>query len=82
MGLLLNVDWNMTLPDEADDAVLLSMMLCALFMWVFQPDALVDPEYHLRHTVHWRFPQCLAELPSYQSLTYSDGNCCFLALSL
>ncbi len=76
-GLLLNVDWNMTLPDRADDAMLLLVMPCALFMWAFQPDALVDPEYHLRHTMHWRFPQCLAELPSCQSLTYSHGNWCF-----
>jgi hypothetical protein len=37
----------MTLPDGADDAVSLPVMSCALFMWAFQPDALVDPEYHL-----------------------------------
>jgi len=44
----------MTLLDRADDAVSLLVMLCALFMWAFQPNALVNPEYHLRHTVHWR----------------------------
>ncbi len=67
----------MTLLEGVDDAVSLLVMPCALFMWVFQPDALVDLEYHLRHIVHWRFSQCLAELLSCQSLTYSHGNWCF-----
>ncbi|CAN5954703.1 unnamed protein product [Sphagnum jensenii] len=52
-------------------------MPCTLFMWAFQPDTLVNLEYHLRHTVHWRFSQCLADSPSCQSLTYSHGNWCF-----
>jgi hypothetical protein len=43
-GLLLSVDWNMTLPNRVDDAVSLLMMSCALFMWAFQLDTLVDPE--------------------------------------
>jgi hypothetical protein len=42
----------MTLLDRAVDAVLLHVMPCPLFMWVFQPDALVDLKYHLQHTVH------------------------------
>ncbi len=42
----------MSLSDEADNAMSLPVMPCALFMCAFQPDALVDPEYHLRHTVH------------------------------
>jgi len=67
----------MSLPDEADNAMSLPVMPCALFMWAFQPDALVDPEYQLRHTMHWRFPQCSAKSPSCQSLTYSHGNWCF-----
>jgi hypothetical protein len=33
--LLLSVDWNMTLPDGADDAMSLPVMSCALFMWAF-----------------------------------------------
>jgi hypothetical protein len=37
----------MTLLDGADDAVSLSVMPCVFFMWAFQPDVLVDPEYHL-----------------------------------
>jgi len=45
-GLLLSVDWNMTLLDEADNAMSLLVMPCTLFMWTFQPNALVDPEYH------------------------------------
>ncbi|CAM6073770.1 unnamed protein product [Sphagnum tenellum] len=67
----------MTLLKGADDAVSLPVMPCAFFMWAFQHDALVNLEYHLRHTVHWHFPQCLAESPSYQSLTYSHENWCF-----
>jgi len=47
MGLLLSVEWTMTLPDGADDAMLLQVLPCALFMWAFQPNALVNPEYHL-----------------------------------
>jgi hypothetical protein len=45
----------MSLLEGADDAVSLPVMSCALFMWAFQPDALVDLEYHLQHTVHWPF---------------------------
>ena len=76
-GLLLSVEWTMTLPDGADDAVSLPVMSCVVFMWDFEPGALVDPEYHLRHTVHWRFPQCLAESSSCQSWTYSHRKRCF-----
>jgi hypothetical protein len=42
----------MTLSDKVDEAVSLPVMSCALFMWAFQLDALLDPEYHLRHTMH------------------------------
>jgi hypothetical protein len=37
----------MTLLDGANNVVSLLVMLCALFMWAFQLDALVDSEYHL-----------------------------------